>query len=131
MLEIPVLLLLDDQFHVLATRGCLFGHYGYRVVLASNASEAMDVLDDLPVGVLIVDYRILDMHDGLVTLKRISHLYPETGIIMLNEGNNVENINQILKENVIDHYFENPLVDHQFKDCINKLFKTYSFRAAD
>ena len=70
MLETPTLLLIDNELHILASRGRLFRHHGYNVALASGESEAMDVLQNQPVFATIVDYRILNI-DGQATLKKL------------------------------------------------------------
>lgn len=124
MSETPILLLIDNELHILATRGSLFRHFGYKVALAANASEAMDVLQNQPVGVIIVDYRILNM-DGQAILKKFRGSYPDTVIIMLNEGGEARNINHLIKENVIGKYFESPFEDYQLLDFIRESFNTY------
>lgn len=124
MLKTPILLLIDNELHVLALRGRLFRDFGNKVALAADESEAMDVLRYQPVFAIIVDYRILNV-DGQATLKKLRRLYPDTVIIMLNEGNEAKNVNPLIKENVIEKYYENPFEDSHLLDFISESFKTY------
>ena len=127
MSETPVLLIIDNILHVLASRGRVFRHCGNNVALASGESEAMDVLRNQPVFAIIVDYRILSM-DGQATLKKFRRLYPDTVIVMLNEGNEAKNINHLIKENVFEKYFERPFENSQLLDFISESFNTYQLK---
>ena len=128
MLKTPILLLVDNEFHVLAERGSLFRHHGNKVALASDKSEAKDVLQNQPVFAIIVDYRILNM-GGEATLKKFKRMYPDTAIIMLNDGNAGKKINHLIDENVLEKYFESPLEDSQLLDFIGELFNTYLLKS--
>lgn len=127
MSETPILLLIDNELHILAARGRLFRHCGNNVALASDVAEAMDVLQNQPVFAIIVDYRILNM-DGQAILKKFRGSYPDTAIIMLNEGGEAKNINHLIKENVIGKYFESPFEDYQLLDFISESFNAYQLK---
>lgn len=128
MLETPILLLIDNELHILASRGRLFRHHGYNVALASGESEAMDVLQNQPVFATIVDYRILNI-DGQATLKKLKLLHPDTVIIMLNEDGEAKNVNHLIKEKLIEKCFERPFENPQLLDFIRESFNAYKLES--
>ena len=129
MLETPALLLIDNELHVLALRGRLFRHGGNNVALASDESEAMDVLQNQPVFAIIVDYRILGM-DGQAILKRLRRMYPDMVIIMLNEGGETKGVNHLIKENIIDKNFDHPIENSQLLDFLGESFNQFLLKNA-
>ena len=124
MLKNPILLLVDNEFHILAARGSLFKHYGYTVALAANQKEAIDVLKHEAVCAMIVDHRILDTIDKDI-LDQVRRDYPATSRLMINEDEKIINVNQLIEKDIIDQFFENPCESNALIYSIEKLFENY------
>ena len=63
--------------------------------------------------------------DGQAILKNLRCLYPDTMIIMLNGDGEAKNVNHLIKEKLIEKYFERPFENSQFLDFISESFSAY------
>jgi DNA-binding NtrC family response regulator len=62
---------------------------GYRVKTASTTEQAVEVLDQHPVDILITDLRVPAI-GGISLLKRVKESYPETAVIVLTQYGTIE-----------------------------------------
>lgn len=78
----PSVLLVDDERDFLASLGQRLKLRGFPVECAENGPEALSILSQKPVQVVILDVRMPGM-SGVEVLKEIKRLYPEVEVIML------------------------------------------------
>ncbi len=82
-------LLVDDETEFLETLVKRLKKRKLDVISAESGKEALQMLQQHPVDVVVLDVRMPDM-DGLETLKEIKKLRPAVEVIMLTGHANVE-----------------------------------------
>jgi len=75
------LLVVDDEKPVRDTLGDHFRDLGYTVKTAANGAEAMEIIADQRVDVIISDI-VMPQMNGLDILRRVRHEYPMVRVIM-------------------------------------------------
>ena len=71
------LLLVDDEPQLLYALRNFFKSDGYQILIAENGNEALKILAQTPIQVIISDYRMPDM-TGFELLSQIKKHFPET-----------------------------------------------------
>jgi two-component system response regulator HydG len=79
--ELPLVLVVDDKKNMVRLMAKVLGEDA-RVRTASRGSEALRILEDEPVDVVLSDLRMPDM-DGIEVLKRCKGIRPETEFILM------------------------------------------------
>jgi CheY-like chemotaxis protein len=62
---------------------------GLRTRTASTTEQALDILDQMPVDILITDLRVPQI-GGLELLKRVRSNYPQTAVLVLTQYGTIE-----------------------------------------
>jgi signal transduction histidine kinase len=75
------ILLVDDDPLVLEATGGMLGHLGHRVTVAGSGAEALDVMRDTPVDLLITDYAMPGM-TGVELIRQIRQARPTLPVIL-------------------------------------------------
>jgi diguanylate cyclase (GGDEF)-like protein/PAS domain S-box-containing protein len=83
-MQVPTVLLVDDDDDVLVLIQRALSQDGYRILTAGNASEGFEVLSKHKVDVVISDHEMPGM-SGVEFLQRVKSLYPET-VRLMNSG---------------------------------------------
>ncbi len=78
----PLILCLDENETALRLRRLVLEHAGYRVLFATDLSEAFDLFVANPVELVITEYLLRDGPSADVTL-RIKQLKPKVPIMLL------------------------------------------------
>lgn len=77
-----LVLCVDDEVVGLRIRKILLERAGYRVLTASDGSQALDVFSAHPVEAVVLDYSMPGMHGGEVA-RRMRLVKPEVPILLL------------------------------------------------
>ena len=92
----PVLLVMDDEPGMLSLVERAVVSTGYRTVLHTSVTDALVMLGDEPVDVVLVDLRMPEL-GGLDILRAIQQLQPECGVVLMagqaREGSAVDAVN--------------------------------------
>ena len=96
------LLLVDDEERFLNTTKILLDKRGVETHTATNGLDAMRVLDEHRIDVVILDVKMPGM-DGVETLRKIKHRYPLVEVIMLTGHASAESAVEGLKLGAFDY----------------------------
>ncbi|MDW6004375.1 EAL domain-containing protein [Vibrio mangrovi] len=101
------ILLVDDEAQVLkALKRELRGHF--RIIhCAQSAAEALDILANNPIELVVSDYRMPDV-DGAELIIRIKQQYPHIISIILSGQADLEGISRALNEGQLYRFIEKP-----------------------
>ncbi len=75
---------------------------GFRARMASTTEQALEILDQYPVDIVLTDLRIPEL-GGLELLKRIREFYPQTAVIVLTQYGTIENAVQATRIGAADY----------------------------
>jgi DNA-binding NtrC family response regulator len=115
------LLLVDDEERFLSTTSKLLIQKGFKVFTSTNGKDALEILQQENIHVVILDVIIPGM-DGLVTLKEIKCRFPLIEVIMLTGHGTVESAVKGLKSGATD-YLSKPI---DIDDLIAKVEEAFS-----
>lgn len=76
------LLLVDDEERFLSTTKQLLETRGITTSTAANGRDALHILDEKRIDVVVLDVKMPEM-DGVEVLRKIKHKYPLVEVIML------------------------------------------------
>jgi DNA-binding NtrC family response regulator len=75
---------------------------GHRTRTASNTEQAIDILEQSPVDILITDMRVPEL-GGLELLKRVRESYPQTAVIVLTQYGTIEGAVEATRLGAVDY----------------------------
>jgi len=95
-----MILCVDDEPVVLATRKLVLQSAGYRVITASDGREGLSLFQERPVNAVVLDYAMPGMDGGRVAAE-MKRMHPEVPILMLSAhmflpDNALENVDAYL-----------------------------------
>ena len=96
------LLLVDDEERFLSTSKILLEKRGITTITSSSGQDALNVLEDRRVDVVILDVKMPGM-DGVQVLREIKRRFPLIEVIMLTGHASVESAVEGLKLGAFDY----------------------------
>ncbi len=96
------MMLVDDEERFLSTTKKLLARKGHDVFTATSGPEALDLLREHNIHVVILDVKMPGM-DGIATLKQIKRQYPMVQVIMLTGHATAESAVEGLKSGATDY----------------------------
>jgi CheY-like chemotaxis protein len=115
------LLLVDDEPGVLHALERAFRREGYRVLLASGAPQALELLAANDVQVVLSDQRMPHM-DGTELLARARELYPHTVRMILSGYADLASIQQAINRGAIYKFLSKPWDDNELRAAVREAF---------
>lgn len=115
------LLIVDDEQRFLDTTSKLFEKRGVRAHTATNGMDALKILEDTRVDVVLLDIKMPGM-DGIEILRRIKQKYPLVEIIMLTGYATVETAVEGLRLGAFD-YVMKPSTMEELQMNVEKAFE--------
>jgi len=104
------MMLVDDEERFLATTQKLLAKNDIEVVTATSGQEALEILRQKNVHVVILDVKMPGM-DGIATLKEIKNRFPMVEVIMLTGHATVESAIEGLKSGATDYLMKPTGID--------------------
>jgi DNA-binding NtrC family response regulator len=93
---------------------------GCRVVLAESAPQALQLMAEQKIAVVLSDIRMPDV-DGMELLERIKALYPETSVVLMTAYGSINQAVNALKKGAYD-FVTKPLEEqrlfHTLRNCL-------------
>jgi EAL domain-containing protein (putative c-di-GMP-specific phosphodiesterase class I)/ActR/RegA family two-component response regulator len=116
------LLLVDDEQCSLTTLERLLHGDGYRILRATSAQEALELLAIHRVGVIVADARVPQM-SGMEFLRQVKSLHPQTACIMLSGCGAADSVTEATHEEAAFKFFIHPWDDQQLRAQIAEAFR--------
>ena len=114
---LPKILIVDDQPLVINVLREILSRGPYRVLTAESAEQALQMLQDETVDVVISDERMPGMQ-GSEFLKIVRSKYPETVRIILTGHASVESAMRAINESEIFRFLTKPINRHDLHKAV-------------
>ena len=119
----PLVLLVDDERQITdALRRSMRGE-PFEVLTAASAEEALRILEQHPVDVVVSDERMPGMN-GSELLARVRRLYPETIRMMLTGRASIDTAMRAINEGEIYRFFTKPRHETELLVAIRQALRT-------
>lgn len=115
------LLLLDDEPGMLSAQRRLFRPDGYRLWLASSGEEALVLMAENDVQVILADQRLQGM-SGLDFLSQVKTRYPETIRIILSGYTELSAVVNSVNQGAVYKFLTKPWDDQELRNQISDAF---------
>jgi len=122
-----IILLVDDEPPILrALTRVLRPHY--QVLATTNIQQALNWLDEYPIGVVLSDYRMPDIN-GVQFLSKVKKHSPQVQRILLSGQADFEIVSASIDSHACHRFLAKPWDDEQLRCHIEGAFHSYSQRA--
>ena len=95
---------------------------GLRTRTASTTEEALEILDQYPIDIVLTDLRIPEL-GGLELLKRIRELYPQTAVVVLTQYGTIESAVEATRIGAVD-YVTKPFHIPELRSKLDRVART-------
>jgi EAL domain-containing protein (putative c-di-GMP-specific phosphodiesterase class I)/CheY-like chemotaxis protein len=118
------LLLLDDEENILRALARLLRRDGYKILMATRAQDAFELLAKHDVQVILSDQRMPEM-SGTEFLSLVKDLYPDTIRIVLSGYTDLKSVTDAINQGAIYKFLTKPWDDEQLRQNINQAFREH------
>ena len=115
------LLIVDEDIPSIIVLQNALSVEGYRILTASSAQEALDLLACQPLSIVVADYRLPQM-DGNEFFRRVRELYPRTVRIMVSNECNEDLLVGAINVGGIYKFLKKPISSLQLGEVLHKAF---------
>lgn len=119
------LLLVDDEPNILKSLSRVFDEEGYEIFTAGSPEEALDLLKNQNVDVIISDQRMPTM-TGSEFLSRVKKQYPDTIRMILSGYADFNAIQSAINEGSIYKFLNKPWDNDELKKNVYEAFKQHT-----
>ncbi len=118
------LLVVDDESNMLSALKRLLRTENYHILTASSGEEALAVLANHPVGVIVSDQLMKGMN-GAELLERVRLIHPDITRILLSGHTGVDNLAEAVNRGEIFRFLPKPWDDAELLETIHVAFQHY------
>ncbi len=115
-------MIVDDELNMRLVLSAMLKKEGYDVTTAANGREALQMVQQKDVAVVITDLKMPDI-DGMELLTHLSESRPEIPVIMITAHGTVATAVEALKKGAFD-YITKPFDIDDLKNVLSKAVKT-------
>lgn len=115
-------LIVDDENSTRTLCRDVVAETGMRTRLASTTEQALEILDQFPVDILITDLKVPDI-GGLELLKRVRESYPQTAVIVLTQYGTIESAVEATRMGAAD-YVTKPFHIPELRTKLDRVVRT-------
>ena len=108
------ILLVDDEPNVVASLRRVFRNENYDVLSALSGEEALGILDEMPIQVVISDFRMPGMHGGDL-LRRVREKHPECIRMLLTGYGDTETVMGAIQDGAVYKFMLKPWNDDDLR----------------
>src|SRR6186713_115492 len=123
------ILIADDEPNLRRVLGAQLARDGHEVHLVSDGGEALSVLTDNHIDLLICDLK-MPVLDGMGLLRRAIALHAHLPVIMITAHGTVDNAVEALKSGAFD-YITKPFDQGELRLIVRKALRTQDLSAKD
>jgi two-component system, NtrC family, response regulator AtoC len=123
------ILVVDDEINLRRVLSAQLGRDGYDVHTAEDGVQALDVLADHHVDIVITDLKMPNM-DGLELLRRVVGMDTRIPVIMITAHGTVDNAVEALKTGAFD-YITKPFDQSEVRAVVAKALRTRDLAETD
>lgn len=121
------LLVVDDDKHIRETLGRFLESLTYQVRLADSAAEALRIVSDERIDLVLTDFRMAEMN-GLELLKAVKRRRAESLVILMTAYGTVENAVAVMKAGAYD-YLTKPFSLEQIQHAVERALQLQDLQA--
>ncbi|MCD6319186.1 MAG: response regulator, partial [Candidatus Desulfofervidaceae bacterium] len=119
-------LFVDDEVRILHTIKRMLRREDYNKLFASDGKEALGILEEESVQVLVTDLRMPEM-DGLTLIKKVKEKYPEVVCIVLTAYSQIPTLLAAINQGHVYRYITKPWnSEEEFKQMIQEAIEYYN-----
>jgi DNA-binding NtrC family response regulator len=115
----PTILIVDDEDSTRNLCRDVINDSGLRTRTASTTEQALEILDQWPVEILITDLRVPQM-GGLELLKRVRQDFPQTAVLVLTQYGTIESAVEATRLGAAD-YITKPFHIPELRSKIDRM----------
>ena len=127
--RLQTLLLVDDESNVLSAITRALRRDGYRILTATGAEEALNILAREEVDVIVSDQRMPGM-SGTELLARVKDMHPQTVRIVLSGYTDLGVVTDAINQGAIYKFLTKPWDDEALRLQIQDAFRTHKAHLA-
>jgi len=120
--ESLTLLLVDDEENILSALHRLLRRDGYRILKATGAAQAFELLATNQVQVILSDQRMPEM-SGTEFLSQVKQIYPETVRMVLSGYSDLSTITEGINRGAIYKFLTKPWSDDELRVQVRDAFR--------
>lgn len=117
MMEKPNILLVDDEERIIDALKLIFRRE-YKIFATTNPEQAIDILKNNKIHVLVSDQRMPEMQ-GVDLLRNAAQISPNTMRLLLTGYSDLDAIVDSINEGEIFRYISKPWVNEEIKEKVN------------
>ncbi len=111
-------LVVDDNQDFLQMMQRKLHSSGYRVFTATDANKALSIINELPVDIVLTDYR-MPVTNGLELIRHIKLHFPALQVVMVTGYPSIEGAIEAVKLGA-EEYLSKPFTDEELANCMAK-----------
>ena len=118
----PTILIVDDEDSTRNLCRDVINDSGLRTRTASTTEQALEILDQWPVEILITDLRVPQL-GGLELLKRVRRDFPQTAVLVLTQYGTIESAVEATRLGAAD-YITKPFHIPELRTKIDRMIRS-------
>ena len=123
------LLYVDDEVNLLSAFKRAMRHNACRILIASTAMEAFEILATVEVGVIVCDQRMPGM-SGTEFLSRVKHMYPQVTRMVLSGYTDLQSVTDAVNHGAIFKFLTKPWNNNDLIAAVREGFDAFESKRA-
>ncbi len=122
----PRILVIDDEIKICLSCVKILAKTGYHVSYALNGYDALKIIDEEPIDVVVTDLKMSSM-GGLEVLRRIREGFPDTMVVAMTGYATVSSAVEVMKSGAFD-YLPKPFTPDELRGVVARALSERDIR---